>query len=244
MNDFYSWGLPVGSIARIRIKLHWLLLVFWLWDLHQVLGTKVPQYRSMLLLAWAFGAALLFVSILLHELGHCFAARSQGGYADEVLLWPLGGLAFCDCPKFWRSHLIVAAAGPAVTLAIVLVSYGAFLLADPHVGNFLLAHPTALLCYVQARHVLVEWSLIIFIFNLIPLYPLDGGRIFHSILWGFFSREGGYVWGGQARAGRITLMVSRITAILGIAYGAAIARDPMLVGLFLWALMGAETLRE
>ncbi len=63
---------------------------------------------------------LLFLTVLLHELGHCFAARQVGGEASEVLLWPLGGLAACDVPHQPRAHFLTAAAGPAVNLLICL----------------------------------------------------------------------------------------------------------------------------
>src|SRR5207244_5592755 len=65
---------------------------------------------------------LLFFSVLLHEFGHCFAARSVNGDAQEVLLWPLGGLANVEVPHTPRANLIVAAGGPAVNLVLALLS--------------------------------------------------------------------------------------------------------------------------
>jgi Zn-dependent protease len=61
---------------------------------------------------------LLFVSVLLHELGHCFGARAVDGDANDVLLWPLGGLAFAEVPHTPRAHFITTAAGPAVNLLL------------------------------------------------------------------------------------------------------------------------------
>jgi Zn-dependent protease len=250
MNDFLSWGLRVGRVAGIEVRLHWTLFAFWLWRLHNVLGDdSPPEYRRVRILAWLLIVGLMFLSIFLHELGHCFAARRVGGYADQVLMWPLGGLAFCQCPNFWRAHLIVAAGGPVVTVAIMVLSYGGFLLADQLLvpARWAVSDAwfggTAELLYKQARSTLVEWNLIILIFNLMPLYPMDGGRILHSSLWGYFSRQGGYAWGGHARASRITLVVSRVAGICGIAY-AAWTQNLFLVVLFLWLMMGTETLRE
>ena len=68
---------------------------------------------------------LLFLSILLHEFGHCFAARSVDGDATEMLLWPLGGLAYCDVPHTPRANLITALGGPAVNLALCVLAGGA-----------------------------------------------------------------------------------------------------------------------
>src|SRR5439155_7967343 len=63
----------------------------------------------------------LFFSILLHEFGHSFAARAVGGDSNEVLLWPLGGLANCEVPHTPRANLLVAAAGPVVNFVLALL---------------------------------------------------------------------------------------------------------------------------
>jgi len=68
---------------------------------------------------------ILFTSILLHEFGHCFAARGVDGEASEILLWPLGGLAACDLPHSPRAHFLTALGGPAVNLLLCLAAGGA-----------------------------------------------------------------------------------------------------------------------
>jgi len=65
---------------------------------------------------------LLFFSVLLHEFGHCFAARSVDGEANEVLLWPLGGLAKCELPHSAWAHFVTAAGGPAVNVLLCGIS--------------------------------------------------------------------------------------------------------------------------
>lgn len=261
MDDFFSRGLPVGRIAGIQLRIHWTLLIFWAWRLNAFVLQAEPRYRGILLGIWGITTGLLFGSILLHELGHAFAARREGGRADDILLWPLGGLAFCSVPDLWRSHLIVAAAGPAVTAVIAIVSWGVFSLADQFISFEPFQSEAAIwgsIFYGQARDVLVNWSLLILVFNLIPLYPLDGGRILHSALWGFLQRRGGYGsegfgYGGYAgygfgssgysRASQITLAVSRAVAIGGIAFGAW-QQEPFYVIIFVWALLGAESLKN
>ena len=243
MDSFFSWGLPLGRVAGIHVKLHWTLLLYWLYELDSLLRGVDSSHRGLALGVWATTVGLMFSSIFLHELGHCFAARRVGGSADEVLLWPLGGLAFCHCPEFPKSNLIVAAGGPAVTLAISAVSYAGFYLAG-YDADRLWVEPTFLrLLLYQAWSILVHWNLVILIFNLIPLYPMDGGRIVHSVLWGFFSKRGGYVWEGHARASRITLSISVVTAGAGILY-AIHAKEQMLLFLFFWALLQALSLRQ
>src|SRR5262249_25096555 len=65
--------------------------------------------------------ALLFVSVLFHEFAHCFAARAVGGDANEVLMWPLGGLANVELPHRPRAHFLCAAAGPASNFLLCIV---------------------------------------------------------------------------------------------------------------------------
>jgi Zn-dependent protease len=231
---FLSMGLPIGRIAGIAVYLHWLLLLHWLVQLDEVIR---PGSGMAHLIQWALVVALMFGSILLHELGHCFAARRVGGDADEIVLWPLGGLAFCDCPRHWKAHFIVAAGGPLVTVAIIAVSWPAFHFAEkawPELwqsGYFILG-----------RYILVDWNLLILIFNLIPLYPMDGGRIFHALAWRHFSRQGGYEWGGYSRANRITLYVSRGTAIAGLGW-AVWEQNYVLAILLIFMLTQTETLK-
>jgi stage IV sporulation protein FB len=234
--DFYSWGLPLGSIAGIRVRLHWSLLLFWGYQLHGMLDSWAAS--SSVVGLWLLFVALSLLAILLHELGHCFAARRAGGSAEEVLLWPLGGLAMCSAPSLWRSQLAVAAGGPLVTLAIAALAYPSFRLAlssSPELewNAF----------FWIARYALSEWQLYLLVFNLIPLYPLDGGRMFHALLWGFFRRRGGHVPGAFARATLATVWASRLSAALGIAYGLYV-RSIFMIVIFLWAWSGAEALRR
>jgi Zn-dependent protease len=239
MQNFFSWGLYVGQVAGIRIRIHGLLLIWWAVEFNNTVLAGPVEQRKVRSAIWALGALLVFLSILLHELGHCFAARRVGGDAHEILLWPLGGLAFCRCPDHWKSHLIVAAGGPLVTLAIVTVSYVGFGVIEPYTVemtwfNLILVHQTATL--------LIFWNSIILIFNLIPLYPLDGGRIFHALAWGYFSRRGGQALNGYGRASRVTLWVSRATVVAGVICGLYL-RNIMLVVIFVWAWSGAESLK-
>ena len=241
--DFYSWGLNVGRIAGIRIRLHWILILWWALRLDDLLG-RSREDRLLVIGIWALGVVLMFGSILLHELGHCFAARSTGGWASDILLWPLGGLAFCECPDFWKSHFFTAVAGPLVSAAIAGVSYAALLGARALFGDALTASYLVDFLVAYSAGVLIKWNLMICIFNLLPIYPMDGGRIFHSLLWAYYSRGGGYAWGGYSLASRVTLHVSRVTAVLGIAYAVYFQRDLFLAGLFLWVLLQTESLRR
>ncbi len=236
MDDLFNWGLRVGEIARIRIRLHWLLLLFWLAHLQSLMAFE-GLGRGTAVSGWVLWTALFFLSILLHEFGHCIAARKVGGDAHEILLWPLGGLAMCHCPQNWKAHLMVAVGGPFVTLCIALVSWPLFELLVSQSPDLL-----GSLHFLEARNILVEWNVYLLIFNLIPLYPMDGGRIFHSLVWGWYERARGYSWGSLAHANRITLAVSRVTGVCGLIYALSEGQS-QLAFLFVWAILSAESLR-
>ncbi len=138
MRDPFSWALPLGRIWGINIRVHFLFFVFVLAMWLRAAITSPYEGQT-----WPEGSALavlilmgiIFVSVLLHEFGHCFAARSVEGDAKDILMWPLGGLAFCDLPHNSRAHFITAAGGPAVNFLLCLVS-GGILLAFQYVPPF------------------------------------------------------------------------------------------------------------
>lgn len=210
-----------------------MLLALWGYYLNELLKVEWlsgPQH----LLFWLISIVFLSTIVLFHEFGHCFAARSVGGDADEVVLWPLGGLAFCRTPNVPRAHFIVAAGGPAVTLVLTLVSYLVFkwVPVDEMSG-------TAGAAVDQAHGLLVEFQFFLLIFNLIPLYPLDGGRMFHAFLWGYMARRSGP--SGYGRATLITVYVSRGCAIVG-GIVAVFRFELWLLFIFVWAWMNTEQL--
>src|SRR4029077_17842509 len=124
---------------------------------------------------------ILFASVLLHEIGHILAARATDGSGDEILMWPLGGLAFVETSSA-RSQAITAAAGPLVNLLLCGLFLPAVLVADviPTVFNPLrvpfarAAFRTHLASDVQVLTFWFNW--VSFLVNLIPAFPLDGGQ--------------------------------------------------------------------
>lgn len=119
----------------------------------------------------------LFVIVLLHEFGHALACRQTGGVADRIILWPLGGIAFVNPPPRPGAYLWSIAAGPLVNVVLFpILSFLAFVAAQ---GQWMATNPDAFL-FISALWYMNAGLLI---FNLLPIYPLDGGQIVRGLLW-------------------------------------------------------------
>jgi Zn-dependent protease len=119
MRDPLTWSFPLGRLFGINIRVH---LFFPLVAIGLIF--RVACQKDTLPGLWVVACilmALLFVSVLLHEFGHCFGARAVDGDANEVLLWPLGGLAHTEVPHTPRANFITTAAGPAVNVLLCLL---------------------------------------------------------------------------------------------------------------------------
>jgi Zn-dependent protease len=144
MRDPMSWAVPLYTLFGVRVRLHVLFPVV-------ALGLVLRQLAMKEKTLWAgevllrdnpvpwpevvgLAVGLLFAVALLHEYGHCLAARLAGGDPREVLLWPLGGLATGELPAVPRAHLIAAAGGPLVNVALCL-ALGAALAGGGYVPN-------------------------------------------------------------------------------------------------------------
>jgi Zn-dependent protease len=170
------WSFGVGTWGGVHLRISWLMPVVLAWLL----------YKFNLRMGGAF-FAILFISVLLHEIGHILAARATDGSGDEILMWPLGGLAFVETSSA-RSQALTAAAGPLTNLLIcglflraVLVSDGGASAFNPLEVPLSAEHfETHLLSDVQVLAFWFNWmSLCV---NLIPAFPLDGGQILRSWL--------------------------------------------------------------
>jgi len=120
MQDPFSWAFPLGRFFGIPVKVNVLFPI-----VAAGLILRAAFQKDVYAGSWIDAAmlmALLFVVILLHEFGHCFGARAVDGDAQEVMMWPLGGLAFVDVPHTPRANFIATAAGPAVNVIICIVS--------------------------------------------------------------------------------------------------------------------------
>ena len=201
-----------GSIHLFRVKgidlyLHWSWFVVAIFEIQGRSG----RYSSI---AWNVLEYLaLFLIVLLHEFGHAFACRSVGGVANRILLWPFGGVAYVSPPQRPGATLWSLAAGPLVNVALFPLLLGAYLVAKAN--GWAASMPDE---YIFIRSVL--WiDLGLLIFNMMPVYPLDGGQILRSLLWFVLGR------------GR-SLMVATIVGFVGIVgfFGLAIVMRSVWTG--------------
>jgi len=194
-DDPMSWSFPVARIAGITVRLHVLFLVFVVVVIAQ--SASVTTDGSIGVLPALLGLAALFLVILTHEFGHCLACRAKGGTADEVLIWPLGGLASCSPPQRPSAHLWTALGGPLVNVAFIAVLTPWIGLESGQWWGRAIPNPLDLGGLVQRADLgedLVGWlrmfvvltnyiAWVLLLFNLIPMFPLDGGRVLQALLW-------------------------------------------------------------
>lgn len=182
MRDVLSWNLSLGRWAGVHVRLHVFFLLFIVLALH--FCTQDPHGDDL----WygISALAILFLSVLAHELGHCVAARKTGGSAEQIVLWPLGGLAHVNVTHDPQSELVTAIAGPLVNFFICLVLFPLVVAGGselPGLLNPLLPPPVVdgtLLEYLE----LVLWiNWVLLLVNLLPTFPLDGGRVLRSMLY-------------------------------------------------------------
>ncbi|MFB6161724.1 MAG: CBS domain-containing protein [Haloferacaceae archaeon] len=183
-------GFRVGSAFGIPVRLNWTFLivlplfaVFIAWDVAELVvvinetfgATMDPARLTAGNLPWLLGLASalgLFGGVLLHEFGHSVVALRYGYEIDSITLWLLGGVAsFAEFPEDWRHELVIAIAGPVVSVLLGVGSYVAFT-----------ALPSSL---DTARFVfgyLAILNVVLAAFNLLPGFPMDGGRIPRALL--------------------------------------------------------------
>ncbi len=229
-----SWSIPVGRLFGIEIRIHltFLFLLVFLFSTEAATQDATAAVRVLGLFGIVFG------SVVLHELGHALVARGSGIPAKGIILLPIGGVtildeahAIPDPINAWRRDIRIAVAGPLVNLCIAGLSALILLAAIPNFSLTArpLVHASALL------RSMVWWNLYLGLFNLLPAYPMDGGRVLRA----FFSRRVDMVQATQ-RAVRIGHVFSILMIMVGmlISSRAETRWDGywlMMIGFFLFA---------
>jgi len=169
-------SIHLFRFAGIDVFLHW---SWFLVALFEIQG----RHRNYSSLVWNVAEYLaVFLIVLMHEFGHSLACRQVGGAANTIVLWPLGGVAFVSPPQRPGATLWSIAAGPLVNVALLPLLYAATTVA--RVSGWAVAAPDAW-TFVRTLFVI---NFVLLAFNLLPIYPLDGGQILRSLFWFFLGR--------------------------------------------------------
>jgi len=220
-----KWVYTIGRIAGTEIKVHLTFVLFlgwWAWLGYREGGPSGGLTAALLLLA-------LFACILLHEFGHILMARRFGVRTPDVILLPIGGVARLErIPDEPRQELLIALAGPAVTAALALIFY---LLLRLTGGDAEVDQLNPLAPFLNQLLVTNVWLLL---FNMIPAFPMDGGRVLRALL---ASRM------GLVRGTRVAASLGQALAVIGGLYGIT-SQHPFLVLIAFFVFLGASAEAE
>jgi stage IV sporulation protein FB len=169
-----SWSLTLGRIAGTEVKLHvtFVLFLIWIFGANWAAGGIEQAWYSLAFLI------LLFACVVAHEFGHIFAARTYGIATPDVTLLPIGGLARLErIPEEPREELVIAVAGPLVN---VVIAGALIIFAGARLDTHMLASIESSRISMIDRLAMVNVFLVLF--NLIPAFPMDGGRVLRALL--------------------------------------------------------------
>lgn len=218
------WSIPVATIAGTVVRVHvtFLLFLVWIGGSYWRVGGQAAAIEGVLFIL------LLFACVLAHEFGHIVAARRYGIHTPDVTLWPIGGVASLErIPDKPREELVVALAGPAVNviIAFVLILFLGTSLEGAAATE--LDNPrTSMLGRLAAANIFLV------VFNMIPAFPMDGGRVLRALI---------AMRRGHAEATRIAGRIGQLAAFVFALVG--LFTNPMLIviGLFVYLAATAET---
>ncbi|MGB5556895.1 MAG: site-2 protease family protein [Paracoccaceae bacterium] len=218
-----TWSFPVGRVLGTEIRIHatFFLLLLWI-----AVGAYFQGGTALAISNLAFILAL-FACVLAHEFGHILMARRYGIPTPDVTLLPIGGMARLDrIPEKPMQEIAVALAGPAVNVAIWLVLTLALGAETRLAGLENIDDPSQ---GFLAR--LAAVNIFLVLFNMIPAFPMDGGRVFRAAV---------ALWVGRARATRIAAMAGQIIAFF-FGLGGLMTGNPILVLIAVFVFVAASS---
>lgn len=241
-----KWSLRIGSLFGIGVYVHFTFLIILIWfaALHWSRGDDFSDF----VLGLAMVAAIFFI-VVLHELGHALAARRYGIQTKDITLLPIGGVARLErMPEDPKQELVVAIAGPMVNVVLAILFLGLMVLfgslgPDRSLAleylssvvddNASIKTMTDLSIWEQAASicfVMFGFNVVMVVFNLLPAFPMDGGRVLRA----FLAMNMDYVQATQVAAG-VGQMMAFLFGFIGLFY------NPFLVFIALFVWMGATS---
>lgn len=226
-----KWSLHVGRYAGIAVFIHWTFLVLLAW----IFISNYNLEHNLMDALWSVGFVLaIFGCVVLHEFGHALTARRFNVATRDVTLYPIGGVASLESmPDKPGQELLVAIAGPAVNIAIAIVLW-------------VYLNVTGMLPSVEELQntgqvdlsfgaSLLGANVILAVFNMIPAFPMDGGRVLRAIMSFNMNR---------ARATKIAARVGQVIAVLFVLLGFYYDFWLAFIGMFIFLGAGGEVAYE
>jgi len=178
-----NWSIPAGKLFGVELRIHltFFFLLLFIWVTESASHSQSSAGRAMALVG------LIFASVVLHELGHALLGRRYGIPAKAIILLPIGGVTVFDETQrpvepgvlTWKRDVWIALAGPLVNLAIAAAAYAALTAVAPQAH--LLAKSLGTVTSNNLPRSLVSANIWLALFNLLPAYPMDGGRILRAV---------------------------------------------------------------
>ncbi len=226
-----SWSIRIGRFADIDVFIHWTfwIIIGWIFLLHFRGGQSIEDGLRGIVFILA-----LFLCVVLHEFGHALTARRYGIRTRDITLYPIGGVASLEgMPDKPAQELAVAAAGPLVNAAIAII-LGIYLTASGQFAEIAASDPNTL-SDIPFVFGLFAANLMLFTFNLIPAFPMDGGRILRAVL--SFKLN-------KVKATQIAAGIGQVLAILFVFLGFFFNFWLVFIGLFIYLGAGREAAFE
>ncbi len=207
------WSFRLLSVSGIPIRIHFTFLLFLVWIYLQSQGQLM-----------SFGLIVaVFVCVLLHELGHALTARKYAIETRDITLYPIGGVAMLDGRPSAKAELWIALAGPAVNVVIAAILAVVLFVARGGAGFAIANVPHSFLAALLTANV---WLVV---FNMIPAFPMDGGRVLRSLLARRMD---------ETKATQAAAAIGQGLAIAAGFYG-LISSNPILMIIALFVFIGA-----
>lgn len=228
------WSLYIGSYAGIKVFIHWTFWIItgWIFLMHYNMGHGVNEGLWGVLFIF-----VLFGCIVLHEFGHALTAKRYKIQTRDITIYPIGGIASLEAmPERPRQELAVALAGPAVNVVIAttLFIYLQYTNKMPDL-SVLQAQDGKHMLEFSFGFNLFAANVLLAVFNLIPAFPMDGGRVLRALL--AFTM-------GRSKATRIAATVGQLLAIVFVFFGFFYNFWLVFIGLFIYLGAGSEAAYE
>lgn len=227
-----SWSLKLGRFFGIDVYIHWTfwILIVWIFLMHLQNGDGVRQ--GVWAIVFIFS---LFACVVLHEFGHALTAKRFSIVTRNITLYPIGGIASLEkMPDKPRQELLVALAGPAVNIVIAGLLY-AYLFAAGTLPDAAAVEAVKDITELPFLFTLMSANVLLAVFNLIPAFPMDGGRALRAVLSAAMDRP---------RATRIAATVGQVMAIFFVFFGFYYNFWLVFIGLFIYLGAGMEAAGE